>query len=96
MANPHKPTRYNVLILPSARRQLRQLERTHHHQQRGNLVSAILSLGDNPRPVAARRLVNREEWRLRVGDHRILFLIDDQQLTVTVTAIAHRRDVYRR
>jgi mRNA interferase RelE/StbE len=95
MATPHKPKGYNILILPSARRQLRQFQNTHYRKS-ADIVAAILSLGNDPRPPNARKLVNREEWRLRVGDYRILFAIDDQQQTVTVTAIAHRREIYRR
>ncbi|HKR12749.1 MAG TPA: type II toxin-antitoxin system RelE/ParE family toxin [Pyrinomonadaceae bacterium] len=94
MAIPHEPKRYDLLILPSARRQLRQFQ-NRHHKQAENLIAGIVSLSDNPRPSNARKLVNREEWRLRVGDYRALFLIDDQKQTITITAIAHRRDIYR-
>jgi mRNA interferase RelE/StbE len=91
MATPHEPARYNVLILPSSTRQLRQFQNTHHRKSEA-IVAGIMSLADNPRPVGARKLVNREEWRLRVGDYRILFVIDEAQRTVTITAIAHRRE----
>lgn len=94
MAIPHEPKRYNILILPSARRQLRQFQNTNRKQAE-NLIAGIMALSDNPRPSGARKLVNREEWRLRIGDYRALFLIDDQRLTITITAIAHRRDIYR-
>lgn len=94
MATPHEPKRYNILILPSARRQLRQFEKTDPKQAE-NVVAGIMSLSDNPRPAAVRKLVNREEWRLRVGNYRALFLIDDQKQTITITAIAHRREIYR-
>ena len=94
MATPHEPKRYNLLILPSARRQLRQFQSTHH-RKREDIVAGIMSLAENPRPATARKLVNREEWRLRVGNYRILYLIDDAQQTITITAIAHRREIYR-
>jgi mRNA interferase RelE/StbE len=95
MASPHTPTLYDILILPSARRQLRQFQNTHHRNI-ADIVAGIMSLADEPRPLNARKLVNRDEWRLRVGDYRILFFIDDQQRTVTIKAIAHRREIYRR
>lgn len=95
MATPHEPALYNLLILPYARRQLRHFQNTHHPKSE-DIVGGIISLAENPRPSSARKLVNREEWRLRVGEYRILFLIDDKQRTVTVTAIAHRREIYRR
>jgi mRNA interferase RelE/StbE len=94
MATPHEPKRYDILILPSARRQLRQVQNTHRKQAE-NLIIGITSLSDNPRPSGVRKLVNREEWRLRVGDYRALFLIDDQKQTITITAVAHRREIYR-
>ena len=94
MATPHEPAPYKLLILPYARRQLRQFQKTHHSKS-GDIVGGIMSLAENPRPPGARKLVNREEWRLRVGEYRILYLIDDKQRTVTITAISHRREIYR-
>ena len=94
MAIPHEPKRYDILILPSARRQIRQFQNTQR-KQADNLIAGIMLLADNPRPPGVRKLVNREEWRLRVGDYRALFLIDDQKQTITITAIAHRREIYR-
>jgi mRNA interferase RelE/StbE len=94
MATPHEPALYNLLMLPSARRQLRQFQNTHHKKSK-DIVTRIMSLAENPHPPSARKLVNREEWRLRVGEYRILFLIDDRQRTVTITAIGHRREIYR-
>jgi mRNA interferase RelE/StbE len=94
MATPHEPKRYDILILPSARRQLRQFQKTDRKQAE-NLIAGVMSLSDNPRPAGVRKLVNREEWRFRVGNYRALFLIDDQKQTITITAIAHRREIYR-
>jgi len=55
----------------------------------------ILLLEDNPRPTGARKLGDRDEYRLRVGDYRILYSIDDKGHIVTVFAVGHRREVYR-
>ena len=50
----------------------------------------------NPRPVRAIKLQgNRNLWRLRVGDYRVLYSIDDSARLVDVSAVRHRRDVYR-
>lgn len=54
-----------------------------------------MSLAENPRPPTARKLVNRSEMRLRIGDYRVLYSIDDVRRTVTIVVIAHRREVYR-
>ena len=57
--------------------------------------SAILALADDPRPPGCVKLKGREDWRIRVGDYRIVYGIDDEQRIVEVLNVAHRRDVYR-
>lgn len=56
--------------------------------------AAILALGVEPRPPGCRKLTGRDEWRLRVGDFRVLYLINDPSRLVTVLAVGHRRDIY--
>lgn len=94
MATPHVPPPYTLLTLASARRQLRQLEKAHNPIVM-NILATIRSLAYTPRPPASRKLTNRPELRIRVGDYRILYLVDDVRRTVTISFIAHRRDVYR-
>ena len=94
MATPHVPTTYTILILPTANRQLRKLQKTRNPRA-SEILKAIGSLSTNPRRLGSRKLVNRAEWRIRIGDYRVLFLIDDLRRTVTISFIAHRRDVYR-
>ncbi len=56
----------------------------------------ILALAERPRPLGCRRLQGRKDfWRVRVGDYRILYAIDDQEHIVTVARVRHRREVYR-
>jgi mRNA interferase RelE/StbE len=55
----------------------------------------VLLLEDNPRPRDAKKLSGREEYRLRAGDYRVLYTIDDKGHVVTVSAVGHRREVYR-
>lgn len=53
-------------------------------------------LGQNPRPVGCRKLVGGErDWRVRVGDYRILYEIDDTRKIVHVLHVKHRREAYR-
>ena len=54
----------------------------------------ILPLEDNPRPRGVKKLSGREEYRLRVGDYRILYVIDNKHRVVAVVAVGHRREVY--
>ena len=57
---------------------------------------AILALADDPRPPGCTRLRGRDDWRIRVGDYRIVYGIDDEQRVVEIPNVAHHRDVYRR
>ena len=56
----------------------------------------ILALADNPRPAGCKRLKGfKDQWRIRVGDWRVLYIIDAETKTVTVMHVAHRREVYQ-
>ncbi len=81
---------YELFIVSSAEKDMDRLPTTVH----ARLSKRLLSLGDNPRPRGVRKLSGREEYRLRVGDYRILYIIDDRNRTVSVLAVGHRRDVY--
>jgi len=50
----------------------------------------------NPRPTGSVKLAGREDYRIRVGDYRIVYAVDDAADRVIIARIAHRRDVYRR
>ena len=54
----------------------------------------ILALADNPRPAGCKKLKGYKDRRVRVGDWRVLYIIDDDAKLVTITRIAHRREVY--
>jgi len=58
--------------------------------------SAVLALADDPRPPGCTRLRGLDDWRIRVGDYRIVYGIDDERRMVEILNVAHRRDVYRR
>ncbi len=55
----------------------------------------ILTLEDNPRPVSVKKLSGREEYRLRIGDYRVLYTIDDKNGLAIISAAGHRKEVYR-
>ena len=57
--------------------------------------SKIESLRDNPRPAGCKKLADREGWRIRFGDYRILYRIDDATKTVTITNVGNRREICR-
>lgn len=55
----------------------------------------ILALADTPRPAGCKKLKGyKDHWRVRTGDWRVLYIIDDAANLVTITRVAHRREVY--
>jgi mRNA interferase RelE/StbE len=82
---------YAVEVKPAARRELEALP--DHLLSR--VVRKLESLGHNPRPEGCKKLRGyKNQWRVRVGDWRVLYIIDDMTKLVSVTRIAHRREVY--
>lgn len=83
---------YRLLITASAEKDLRKLSASLFQRMNEH----ILALRDDPRPAGALKLAgNLAGWRIRVGDYRILYLIDDTAHTVTLARVKHRREVYR-
>jgi mRNA interferase RelE/StbE len=83
--------KYQVRIIPSAEKEMNKLPALIHR----HISRKILLLEDNPRPRGAKKLSDHEEYRLRAGDYRVLYTIDDEGHMVTVFAVGHRREVYR-
>ncbi len=83
---------YRIELRPAAVRALTKID----HQDRERIRGAIALLGDDPRPPSAKPLRGRPAWRVRVGDYRIIYTIDDGVLLVVVVTLGHRRDVYER
>jgi len=83
---------YTLLLTASAEKDLRKLPRPILER----LHVKILALRETPRPSGATKLSGRlEGWRVRVGDYRIVYQIDDAAQTVTIARVRHRREVYR-
>lgn len=59
------------------------------------IIQKIHSLSENPRPADSQKLSGQERYRLRQGRYRILYSIQDDELTIWVVKVAHRRQVYR-
>ncbi|MCA0294853.1 MAG: type II toxin-antitoxin system RelE/ParE family toxin [Actinobacteria bacterium] len=84
---------YRIEIAPAALRQLRKLDRPALRR----VQAAIELLAVEPRPRGAKKLVGGDgEWRVRTGDHRIVYEFHDDVLLVLVVAVGHRREVYER
>jgi mRNA interferase RelE/StbE len=57
----------------------------------------IMALAENPRPAGCKKLKGyKDQWRIRVGDWRVLYIVDDSTKLVSITRVAHRREVYER
>lgn len=82
---------YSLLIKASA---AKELEATPG-KDRQRLAARMKRLTANPRPPGSEKLSGEEKYRIRQGDYRILYLIEDATSTVTVIKIGHRREVYR-
>ena len=64
-------------------------------KDRGRIAEKIHVLAVNPRPIACEKLSGQEQYRLRQGRYRIVYSISDQDRSVVVVKIAHRREAYR-
>jgi mRNA interferase RelE/StbE len=60
------------------------------------IARALLSLESDPFPAGCKKLKNRDGWRVRVGDYRILYFADKSAQRIIVAVIKHRKDVYRK
>lgn len=83
---------YRIELRPAAVRALKRID----HQDRDRVRGAISLLGEDPRPPGAKALKGRPGLRVRVGDYRIIYTVDDDVLIVAVVMLGHRRDVYDR
>jgi mRNA interferase RelE/StbE len=82
---------YSVTITSRAERELKRLDRP----TKNRVVKAILDLASNPRPAGCLKVRSEEGvWRVRVGDWRVGYMIDDAASEVTVIRIAHRSEFY--
>jgi len=83
---------YAITFARSARKDLESL-------QAGTVARVWLhieSLANEPRPAGCRKLQGAQHhWRIRVGDYRVIYSVDDRARTVDVVAVRHRRDAYR-
>jgi mRNA interferase RelE/StbE len=85
-------SRYKIELRPAAARALRKLD----PQIARRVQAAIALLAEDPRPPASRPLRGRPAWRVRVGDYRVIYTIEDDVLLIVVVTVGHRRDVYER
>jgi mRNA interferase RelE/StbE len=83
---------YEVQILPKATRQIKALS----VEVRQDITLTIQSLANEPRPIGVKKLSGEKDvYRVRIGNYRVLYRIVDKVLVVVVVSVGHRREVYR-
>jgi mRNA interferase RelE/StbE len=82
---------YELFIERSAQKALSKIP--DPYQER--IIEAIKALGKEPRPPDCKKLSGREAWRIRVGNYRVIYEIDDKINKVLIILVSHRREIYR-
>ena len=82
---------YTVEIKRSAEKELDALP----SRVANRILARLVALGGDPRPVGSKKLSGEDRFRIRVGDYRVLYEIDEAVRMVIVVAVGHRREVYR-
>ena len=82
---------YRIRVKQSVSKDLRKIPK----KDLKRILSAIQTLAENPRPPHSKKLSGQERYRLRQGNYRILYSIEDEELVVCVVKVGNRRDVYR-
>jgi mRNA interferase RelE/StbE len=82
---------YSVVFRKSVEKELKQIPA----KDQIRILKRIASLASDPRPQGSKKLSGQERYRLRQGNYRILYEIQDTKLIVTVVKVGNRRDVYR-
>jgi mRNA interferase RelE/StbE len=82
---------YAVQVKPGARKELEALP----DDLLARVVRKLEALGHTPRPAGCKKLKgHKDQWRVRVGEWRVVYIVDDAAKLISVTRIAHRREVY--
>ena len=84
--------KYKILIKASA---AKEIERLPTRKDRRRVIAKIRKLAENPRPKGCEKLTGQDRYRVRQGNYRIIYSIDDDRLVVHVVKVGDRKDVYR-
>ena len=82
---------YRITVKQSVAKDLRKIPKKDVKR----ILLAIQTLAENPRPPQSKKLSGQERYRLRQGNYRILYSIEDENLIVCVVKVGNRRDIYR-
>ena len=83
---------YEVLLERRAERDLKKLPGQVFHR----IVPSIAGLAENPKPPGCRKISgSKNDWRIRIGEYRVIYEVDDEARAVKVMRVRHRKEVYR-
>ena len=82
---------YQVILPKSVQKELNRLP----DDIAGRILDALSELKEQPRPPGCKKLRGESAWRIRIGDHRVIYEIHDKVLQIIIVTVGHRRDVYR-
>jgi len=83
---------YSIFFRASVRKDLESLTKNDLRR----IMERIGSLAEDPRPVGCEKLSGQDKYRIRLGNYRIVYSLQDTELTVWVVKVGHRREVYRK
>ena len=81
---------YNIFFRDSVRKDLEAIPKGDLQR----IIERIGRLADDPRPIGSEKLSGQEKYRVRQGNYRIVYSIQDNELTVWIVKVGHRREVY--
>jgi mRNA interferase RelE/StbE len=83
--------KYQVFVQQSAQKEIEKLPKP----AQAKVIKGLVALAENPRPANCKKLIGTDAWRVRVGEYRIVYWIEDNKLRVEIVRVAHRKDVYK-
>jgi len=83
--------KYKLQIKKSAEKELRKIPK----KELIKIINKIQNLSEDPHPVGSIKLSNQEKYRLRIGNYRVLYKVEDNILTIFIIKVGHRKDIYR-
>jgi mRNA interferase RelE/StbE len=82
---------YEIIVSKSAAKELSKLPK----QVNNKIIKVILALSGDPRPNGAKKLRGiSENWRIRIGDYRVIYAVADEILVVDIRKVGYRKDIY--
>lgn len=85
------PSAYRIEITPAVARHMRKMPRDVLRR----IDTAIIALARSPRPPVKKLRAQDDRYRIRVGDYRVIYEVDDAQLLILIVEVGHRKDVHR-